>query len=90
MPYFRKRPVIIEARKFETNNDDGTHLDSLIKWILSHGGVAYHNGMYLRISTLEGDMIASPGDWIIKGVNQEFYPCKAEIFEKTYIEMGTQ
>jgi len=90
MPYFRKRPDIIEARKFETNNDDKSNKDGLIKWIWSHGGAAYHNGVHLRISTLEGDMIANPGDWIIKGVNQEFYPCKAEIFEKTYIEMGDQ
>lgn len=36
------------------------------------------------IHTLEGDMIASPGDWIITGVNGEKYPCKPDIFEKTY------
>ena len=36
------------------------------------------------ISTLEGDMEVSPGDWIIKGVVGEFYPCKPDIFEKTY------
>ena len=40
------------------------------------------------IRTLEGDMLASSGDWIIKGVNGEFYPCKPEIFEKTYEEVG--
>ena len=38
----------------------------------------------LTIHTLEGDMIASIGDYIIKGVNGEFYPCKPDIFEKTY------
>lgn len=36
------------------------------------------------IPTLEGTMTANPGDWIIEGVNGEFYPCKADIFEKTY------
>ena len=36
------------------------------------------------IHTIEGDMIASPGDWIITGVNGEKYPCKPDIFEKTY------
>lgn len=38
------------------------------------------------IRTLEGDMIASAGDWIIKGVNGEVYPCKPDIFVKTYEE----
>lgn len=38
----------------------------------------------IMIPTLEGDMIASLGDYIIKGVNNEFYPCKPDIFEKTY------
>jgi hypothetical protein len=38
----------------------------------------------LVISTLEGDMKANPGDWIITGVNGEVYPCKPDIFEKTY------
>ncbi len=41
-------------------------------------------GCYWQIKTLEGVMTASPMDWIIKGVNGEFYPCKPEIFEKTY------
>lgn len=39
---------------------------------------------YLKIETLEGTMKASVGDYIIKGVNGEFYPCKPDIFEKTY------
>lgn len=41
----------------------------------------------LTIHTLEGNMIASKGDYIIKGVNGEFYPCKPDIFEKTYEEV---
>ena len=39
---------------------------------------------HILIPTLEGDIRAEPGDWIIKGVNGEFYPCKPDIFEKTY------
>jgi hypothetical protein len=43
----------------------------------------------LMIKTLEGDFTASPGDWIIKGVKGEFYPCKPDIFEATYeLEAG--
>ena len=45
--------------------------------ILRHGG--------LPIKTLEGKMIASDGDYIIRGINGEFYPCKPDIFEKTYM-----
>lgn len=38
----------------------------------------------VHINTLEGTMVAQPGDWIIKGINGELYPCKPDIFEKTY------
>lgn len=41
-------------------------------------------GPHMVIHTLEGDMIARPDDWIIKGVQGEFYPCKPDIFEQTY------
>ena len=49
---------------------------------------AYQTKVEMVISTLEGDMIASPGDWIITGVNGEQYPCKPDIFEKTYEPMN--
>ena len=45
---------------------------------------AYQTDVEMIIPTLEGDMIASPGDWIITGVHGEKYPCKPDIFEKTY------
>lgn len=45
---------------------------------------AYQTDVELVIKTLEGDMKASPGDWIITGVNGEQYPCKPDVFEKTY------
>lgn len=49
---------------------------------------AYQTEVEMVVSTLEGDMIASPGDWIITGVNGEQYPCKPDIFEKTYEPMN--
>ena len=49
---------------------------------------AYQTEVEMVISTLEGDMIASTGDWIITGVNGEQYPCKPDIFEKTYEPMN--
>lgn len=46
--------------------------------------IQFEDNPYLKIETLEGIMKASVGDYIIKGVNGEFYPCKPDIFEKTY------
>lgn len=87
MPKFKKKPVEIEARQFKTNNDDGTHLNSLVGWIVNNNGLAWHDGTDLYIKTLEGEMRADCFDWIICGVKGEFYPCKPDIFEATYDEI---
>lgn len=84
MPKFTKKPVEIEARQFETNNDDGSNLTSLVEWIMSRGGDAMHDDTSLHINTLEGIMRADCRDWIIRGIKGEFYPCKPDIFEATY------
>ena len=80
MPTFRKKPVTIEARLF----DELTGL-ALATWC---GGIGYVSApgrvSRIEIPTLEGNMQAVPGDWIIKGVAGEFYPCKPDIFEATY------
>lgn len=84
---FRKKPVVIEAYQFQ--NKVGK--DDRPKWMLEAvrmGVVQFRpNGdapPYLEIQTLEGVMRANFGDWIIKGVLGEIYPCKPEIFEQTY------
>lgn len=90
MNRYRKRPVEIEARQW-----DGTPqaADPIIDWILTAGSTARYscNGdtctpdaHTIAIDTLEGTMHASPGDWIIRGVQDEFYPCKPDIFTATY------
>lgn len=76
MPMFTKKPVTIEARQW-----CGSNAVDLLCWI---GGKARQDGSSLIIPTLEGDHEASLGDWIIKGVKGEFYPCKPDIFEATY------
>lgn len=74
---YRKKPVVIEAIKLEFNTDSQS---AIAAWC---GGTnAPDGGVYIQ--TLEGKMYASTGDFIIKGVNGEFYPCKPGIFEKTY------
>ncbi len=85
MPLFRKRPVVIEARRF--HEDEVTTPEELARWC---GGRVDNNFGHpshyvaLVIPTLEGEMTAQYGDYIIKGVSDEFYPCKPDIFEKTY------
>ena len=88
MPYFTKNPVTIEARQF-----DGTRgsVDEIICWMRDSGSdrnafMAKDDrvGTVFVIPTLEGNHQANTGDWIIKGVKGEFYPCKPDIFEQTY------
>ena len=87
-----KKPVLIEAvvwtGTLESFNEIRTFMDLSLGDVFpdywkEHGPDAKYMGGY-AISTLEGRMVASIGDYIIKGVNGEFYPCKPDIFEKTY------
>ena len=82
---YKKKPVVIEASRFVTDNDEhSTHMNALVGWIVNNGGKASHNGTDITIATLEGNHTASVGDYIIRGVKGEFYPCKPDIFEMTY------
>ncbi len=76
MPLFRKKPVVIESHLYTRN---ALEAERVAEWC---GGKQTDEG--LEISTLEGVMRADYGDWIIKGVKGEFYPCKSEIFQATY------
>lgn len=76
---YRKKPVTIEAIQWT-----GKNLCDIDHFV---GGVVDNNGITLIIHTLEGNMKASIGDYIVKGVNGEFYPCKPDIFAKTYEEV---
>lgn len=76
---FRKKPVVIEAINYtpETFN--------LVRLFVGNDFPLHRLGDgKLGIQTLEGMMEASPGDWIIRGVKGEFYPCKPDIFSATY------
>ena len=88
MPKYRKLPIEVEAILF-----DGT-VDPVIKWAQSLGKsptecvMGPYMGHGLKIQTRDGDMIASPGDYIIQEPfptdDRLFYPCKPDIFEATY------
>ncbi len=83
---YRKKPVTIEAVQWTGKNPSEIttfcNADGIVA--VFHKAVRDNYPERLVLQTLEGPMFASVGDYIIKGVNGEFYPCKPEIFEKTY------
>lgn len=90
---YRKKPVEIEAVQLKENNilevvrfiegkDIQLNTDTLIEKFEAYEDTVREKG--IKIETLEGNMVASLGDYIIKGVQGEFYPCKPDIFEMTY------
>lgn len=84
---FRKKPVIIEAISVAEANYCAQHnWKGLPSWLVSQydkGNIVFAPSG-ININTLEGRMLASPDDMIICGINGEIYPCKPDIFEKTY------
>lgn len=92
MPKFRKKPVVIHAEQVPATFDGNPKAWArLTEWC----GGGFTNdalGPCILIDTLEGQMRADPGDWIIRGVADEFYPRKAPIFAATYeaVEEGSE
>ena len=86
---FIKKRVVIEAVHW-----NGIKVSETPEWILEalNSGVLVRFGDKVQVRTLEGVMTASPGDYIIRGVDGELYPCKPDIFEKTYekVEEGKE
>ena len=77
---FRKKPIVIEAIQWTGENEK-----ELIDFMLQGGrDYAFCGNGTIDINTLEGVHKAKHNDWIIKGIAGEFYPCKPDIFEKTY------
>lgn len=87
---YRKKPVVIEATQWK---QPGDHADVVRGWKDSDGQIVVSDNPMLNvhgrtavpcIKTLEGWHEVTPGDWIIKGVKSEVYPCKPDIFAATY------
>lgn len=80
MAKFKKKPVVIEAIRY-----GGDENFNFVRIFVGNDTPLHRLGdSMLGIETLEGVMKVSPGDWIIKGIKGEFYPCKPDIFEQTY------
>lgn len=84
---YRKKPVVIEAVQFLDNPERLCELSEFITTQDLRVNYEDPENPVLKIETLEGVMNASVGYYIIKGVNGEYYPCKPDIFEKTYEEV---
>jgi hypothetical protein len=76
---YRKKPVVIDAMQWT-----GKNTDEAMAFCLTKSSVARSYDNCLFIETREGEMRASVGDWIIRGVKGEHYPCKPDIFAETY------
>lgn len=83
MPLFRKKPVVIEAHRIGIDNWPDAAWDAVTRNDIILHRIGGPSG-YIEIKTLEGVMRGNHGDWLIRGVNGEFYPCKPDIFEATY------
>jgi len=83
MAKYRKKPVVIDAIRFTDSPDVLSYLSDFIGEKIAVDYTEPNNPV-LKIDTLEGTMEASEGDYIIRGVQGEFYPCKPDIFEATY------
>ena len=82
MPFYQKRPVTIEAVQWLGHNF--IEIDNFIT--IPHE--TFPSQGIIKIPTLEGVMEASKGDYIIKGIKGEFYPCRPDIFAETYLPLG--
>ena len=83
---FRKKPVVVDAVQFLPNKKSTDEIMALAAGGLRRVDIHVdaQNNYTMFIQTLEGKMEASIGDWIIRGVSGELYPCKPDIFFKTY------
>lgn len=86
MAKYRKKPVVIEAMQYlgHSNYDDICKFTGMELKMEYSNEKDFPDGQIITIPTLEGEMIANKGDFIIKGIQGEFYPCKPDIFEATY------
>ena len=83
MGKFRKKPVVIEAERLTASSWSRVADWCGGQFVGNRDGETF-SCLGLNIETLEGVMFAEIGDWILKGVKGEFYPCKPDIFEATY------
>jgi hypothetical protein len=97
MPHYRKKPVVIEAMELTKASaaavqdwiiSRGGQVEVMPPQVMEAGGIAATHAF--QVKTLEGTLWAAYGDWIIRGVAGEFYPCRDDIFRATYDALETR
>lgn len=78
---YKKKPVVIDAVEYDGSS---TCAFEIADWVGHYNASAVYREDGLFVVTLEGEMHVSVGDFVIKGVQNEFYPCKPDVFEATY------
>lgn len=84
MAKFRKRPVVIDAEMWDGTSASALAVMSLLPVNAQETLLEFDSPSIIRVRTLEGVMTAELGDWVIKGVKGELYPCEPDIFAATY------
>ena len=89
MPFFMKKPIIVEAKQFTGSNIKGMleFMGQKVSDPLHHKFSDYEDIVKekgLHVQTLEGELMAKPGDWIVKGTKGEFWPVRNDIFSASY------
>lgn len=79
MPYYRKKPILVEARQYT-----GDNFLELQDWSADHVELSDYRDDAICVYTPEGRLWFDEGDYVIKGACGEFYPCQKDIFEETY------
>lgn len=88
---YRKKPVVIEAMKVsELLSTVSTREEKWPRWAIESfdSGMIRLGNHSVEIATLEGDMVGNAGDWVIRGIKGELYPCKPDIFAATYEDVS--
>lgn len=88
--FYRKKPVTIQAWRNTEDEPDRAEAPGWLTEAIREGTIRMGGGDrgFMVIKTLEGQMRADYGDWIIRGVKGELYPCKPDVFEATYEKVG--
>lgn len=81
---YRKKPIVVQAFQMTDNNDETSAFPQWLFSAVAQGFISESTDGHFLVKTMEGTMMGKPGDYIIRGIRGEFYPCDKEIFEATY------
>lgn len=81
---YRKKPVVVQAFQMTKDSDQTTAFPDWLFGAIMQGAISESTDGHFLVQTMEGTMMGKPGDYVIRGIRGEFYPCDKEIFDATY------